>query len=136
MTNTEFNPNILVATAAASMLFSALSPAYAAMPLPDASLDGIESAGEIAPVDLRDRDGNGLADGLQEQLAGLRVNELVDVVVTLDHPSSAARIEQLIGAFDLGHEFTLINAFSGTVTVGQARPLARIPFVSRVEPVY
>ena len=136
MTNTEFKPNILVATAAASMLFSALSPAYAAIPLPDASLDGIESAGEIAPVDLRDRDGNGLADGLQEQLAGLRVNELVDVVVTLDHPASAARIEQLIGAFDLGHEFTLINAFSGTVTVGQARALARIPFVSRVEPVY
>ena len=83
---------------------------------------------------LADRDRNRISDGLQSRLGAARLGETFDVVVTFDTTGRAADIAQrAIGAFFLRREFQIIRGFTATVTPDQARALARIPGVRRVE---
>ncbi len=114
------------------------SPTLGATAIDDGAVedDNGHHRGPGLSSDLRDQNKNGLADGLEARLPGMAGNEAIDVVVTLVRPAPKAAIENAIGAFGLVHEFKLIDGFTGTVTAGQARALARLPFVFRVEPVY
>ena len=85
---------------------------------------------------LADLNGNGLSDGLEGQIAGLAAGERIDVFVTFRQPGGAGRSQNAVGPFTVNHEFTLINAMSASMTVGQARALARAPHVFRVEEVF
>lgn len=82
---------------------------------------------------IADLDGNGLSDGLEARLAGLAAGDPVDVVVTFTGPGDAAAAQQAVGAFGLLREFTLIDGFAATMSGAQARALAGVPGVFRVE---
>ena len=82
---------------------------------------------------LADENGNGLSDGLEQMLATLAPGHRLDVVVTLSGPVDFPALGRAVGVFDLRHEFTLIDGFAATMTVGQARALAAMPGVFRVE---
>lgn len=80
-----------------------------------------------------DANGNGLSDGLEAKLAGLGAGDAVKVIVTFAGPGNAASAQAAVGAFSVKREFRLINAFAGTMTAGQARALASVSGVFRVE---
>ncbi len=112
-------------------LFAATSPV--------ANIPGTQGAGVLpekarakASV-LADRDGNGLSEGLQARLVEMLPNEPVDVVVTFSAPGNAAAAQQAVGPFRVKREFKIIHGFAATVTAAQARALARVPAVFRVE---
>ena len=80
-----------------------------------------------------DVDGNGLSDGLEAQLATLGPNASVDVIVTFSGPGNAASARAAVGNFSVTHEYSLIPGFAATMRAGQARALAQVPGVFRVE---
>ncbi len=82
---------------------------------------------------LVDRNGNGLSDGLEDRLATLGANELVDVIVTFSGPGNAASARAAVGAFAVKYEYHLIHGFAATMRGAQARALAAAPGVFRVE---
>jgi serine protease AprX len=85
------------------------------------------------PPALADRDGDGLSDALQAKLAKVRPYDLVDVVVTYTGPGNAALAQKAVGPFKLKNEFQIIPGFAGTMTAAQARGLAKVRKVFRVE---
>ncbi len=89
-----------------------------------------------ADADLVDRNRNGLSDGLEARLGALGGSDVVDVVVTFSGAGNATSAARTVGAFDVIQEFTIIDGFAATMTVGQARALARTPGVFRVEEVF
>jgi serine protease AprX len=80
-----------------------------------------------------DVDGNGISDGLEAQLATLGPNAPVDVIVTFSGPGNAASARAAVGSFSVTHEYTLIPGFAATMRAAQARALAQVPGVFRVE---
>jgi len=82
---------------------------------------------------LADRDGNHLSDGLEAKLSGLGPDDVVDVIVTFAGPNTAAAAARTVGPFDVHTEFSIIPGFAARMTAGQARALARMQGVFRVE---
>ncbi len=84
---------------------------------------------------LTDRNGNRVADGLETRLSAASAAERLDIVVGFVSVADAAAARQRLGAIGLRREFDLVPGFSATMTVGQARALAQMPGVLRVEEV-
>jgi serine protease AprX len=82
---------------------------------------------------LSDRNKNGLSDGLEAMLATQGPGERVDVIVTFSGPGNAAAAQAAVGAFEVRHEYGLIQGFAATMTAAQARALAGTSGVFRVE---
>lgn len=82
---------------------------------------------------LADRDGNHMSDGLEAKLAGLGPDDPVDVIVTFSTPNTSAAAARAAGPFDVRAEFSMISGFSARMMAGQARALARMQGVFRVE---
>ncbi len=80
-----------------------------------------------------DRDGDGLSDGLQAKLAEARPGDRFEVIVTFSGPGDAVSAQAAVGRFYVHRKFALISGFSATMTAAQARALAGVPGVYRVE---
>ena len=92
------------------------------------------------PPALADRDNNGLSDRLQAKLAAAAPGDLFDVVVTFKRPGkgagpvgTAASAQLAVGSFLVRREFKIIPGFAATMTAAQARALANVAGVFRVE---
>jgi serine protease AprX len=84
-----------------------------------------------------DRNRNKLLDDLEARLARASANDRVNVIVTLRGDATrdrVARLARAVGGFDVGRRIGLIDGFSATMTAAEARALARVPWVRRVEP--
>lgn len=79
-----------------------------------------------------DRDGDGIGDDLAAQLSRAGAGDRVDVIV---RGATATAARAAVGRFDVRRLLPLIGGFSARVTVGQARALARVPGVQRVDAV-
>lgn len=117
---------VLAGSAAAAALLTA-TMASAAPPADDAAPPGAVAAS--APG-KGDSDGDRIADDLEAALARLAPGERVAVIVQGTTPADARRAAPSLA---LDHEYTIIPAFSGSVTAGQVTALSRIPGVTRVE---
>jgi serine protease AprX len=82
---------------------------------------------------LADGNGNRLSDGLEALLDARASDELVDVIVTFSNSGNAASAQRSVGAFRVNREFSIISGFAATVTVNQARGLAQVSGIFRVE---
>jgi serine protease AprX len=83
-----------------------------------------------------DVDRNGVFEDLESRLAQLGANERVSVLVKLGLPATDARVnalEQAVGSFLVSRRFTLVKAFSASLTKGQIAALSRLPGVTHVE---
>ncbi|KMJ53258.1 peptidase S8 [Vogesella sp. EB] len=85
------------------------------------------------PAVLADRDGDGLGDSLQQQLATAAPDARFDVVVTFRQPAQAAAALQTLGNFVPRHEFKLIPGFAGRLSAAQIRGLLHAPGLLRIE---
>ena len=92
------------------------------------------------PPALADRDNNGLSDRLQAKLAAAAPGDRFDVVVTFKRPGkgagpvgTAASAQGAVGSFLVRREFKVIPGFAATMTAAQARALANVAGVFRVE---
>jgi hypothetical protein len=92
------------------------------------------------PPALADRDNNGLSDRLQAKLAAAAPGDRFDVVVTFKRPGkgagpvgTAASAQAAVGSFQTRREFKIIPGFAATMTAAQARALANVAGVFRVE---
>lgn len=85
------------------------------------------------PAVLADRDGDGLGDSLQQQLATAAPDAHFDVVVTFRQPAQAAAARQTLGNFVPRHEFKLIPGFAGRLRAAQIRGLLHAPGLVRIE---
>ena len=85
------------------------------------------------PPGVADRDGNRLSDGLEARLAALGRDEAVDVIVTFMTPDTPAAAARAVGPFAIHAEFSIVPGFAARMTAGQARSLARVQNVRRVE---
>ncbi|MDI6893702.1 MAG: S8 family serine peptidase [Bacillota bacterium] len=113
-----------------------------AAPIGDAAVPvqapGAKAPAEGAPLPfLGDRDGNGLADDLDECLTGVGPGEGVPVVVVLrEAPEEGvmARVEETAGGFQVRTQWKhALNGFAATLTRGQIEALARSPLVARID---
>lgn len=82
---------------------------------------------------LADRDGNRLSDGLEAKLAELGPDARTAVIATFARPVHPAIVAREIGPFPVDAEFGIVHGFAARLTAGQARALARMPDVLRVE---
>ncbi len=80
-----------------------------------------------------DRDGNGIADALEQRLSGMAAGERVDVVVRFAVRADRAAAERAVGAFTVYREFSIIPGFAASMTAAQVQGLARVPGVVMVE---
>lgn len=119
---------ILVQAVFGLSLFASFSIAEAApdprLPLPDASARQAVLAALDEIV---------LSDKLQRQLATLSPNAPVAVIVTFTGPGNAASVQRAVGSFQVRREYRIINGFAATMTASQAKALARVPGVFRIE---
>ena len=99
----------------------AAAPAPGPLPAPRAS--------DPPPVD---RDGDRLADDLAARLDRVGADARVDVIV---RGAGIAEARARVGRFDVRRALPLLDGFSARVTAGQARALARVPGVVRVDAV-
>jgi serine protease AprX len=101
----------------------------------DRILPGPPVARAKAAAVLADRDGNRLSDGLEAMLAGLGPDDSIDVIVTFSGPGpgNAAAAQAAVGAFDVRHEYHLIQGFAATMSAAQAQAMAGVAGVFRVE---
>jgi len=88
-----------------------------------------------AAAAMEDRNGNRVVDALEGRLASAASNERLGVVAIFDTPGHAAAARQSLGAAALREVLDLVPAFSATLTAGQARALARMPGLQRVEEI-
>ena len=92
-----------------------------------------------APAAHADRDHDGLSEALERRLDAAEAagaadrNAPLDVIVTWDGPVDVAAARQAVGPFAVRDRFTIIPGVAARVTPGQARALARIPSVARVD---
>jgi serine protease AprX len=118
-----------VASAAAVLL--AASPA--ALPGGAAAAPGPRSSpGAQAPDDRPgkgDADGDGIADDLAAALADASPRDRLAVIVQGRLGAARAAAPSL----RVGHRYTVVRGFSGSLVAGQVRALSRAPGVSRVE---
>lgn len=99
----------------------------------DSALPRIAVRKSSGAASLADANRNGLSDSLETKLAGLTPGSMVDVIVSFSGPGNAASARSAVGGFAVRHEFRMINAFAATVTAAQARALASVSGVFRVE---
>jgi serine protease AprX len=93
-----------------------------------------------APIDSAridaDLDRDGISERLEGRLAGLDRDERVEVLVELANAATAERVsglEQAVGSFSVSRRFSLVKAFSASLTREQVGLLAQSPGVQRVE---
>lgn len=82
---------------------------------------------------LADRDEDGISDGLQKKLSEASSDQRFDIIVTFKGPGNARTAQAAVGPFKVKRAFNIINGFSATMTAGQAKALARMPGIFRVE---
>jgi len=116
---------LLVASVALATFLSLTAPAGAAQ---DPSSQ--RSAG---PPPHADVDGDGLSQALEARLQRAQAGESLEVVVTWSGPPNMAAARAAAGPFAVLEEFSVIDGFLASVTPGQARALARVPGVFRVD---
>jgi serine protease AprX len=85
------------------------------------------------PGALSDRDADGISDGLQARLGSLAPNEKIDVIVTWSGPADEAAARRAAGPFTVRRRFSIVDGFAASMTAGQARAVANVPGVYRVE---
>jgi serine protease AprX len=88
---------------------------------------------QTAPLDLADRDGDRVSDGLTADLKNRGPDERVDVVVTWTRRPDIEAARSAAGHFDVSVQFGVINGFAASLTAGQIRALSKVPGVFRVE---
>lgn len=88
-----------------------------------------------AATAMEDRNGNRVVDALEARLASAGRNDRLGVAAIFDTPQHAAAARQSLGAAALREVLDLVPAFSATLTAGQARALARMPGLQRVEEI-
>ena len=138
MSKAIIKPGVFAPAMSLGFLFSTYSierPATAATVIEDGR-EAIAERAPDAPPGREDLNGNGLSDKFEAGIGGLGASERVDVVVILSGPGDAASAQRAVGAFAVAREFTIIDGFSATMTVGQARALAGRPGVRRVEEAF
>jgi len=86
------------------------------------------------PAQLADRDHNHLSDDLQAELRGAATGARFPVLVTFSGPGGVGSAHDAVGAFRVTDRFDLIRGFAAVMTADQARALAAMPGVRRVEP--
>ena len=114
----------------AVLIAAATVPAAAAEPPAD---PGGSTPSEAAETGRTDSDGNGIADGLEADLAAMAPAEEVEVIVMADSPVAKARAEGRLGPFQIVAELPIIDGFVATANAAQISGLARVPGVSRVQ---
>lgn len=82
---------------------------------------------------LADVDRDHLSDGLQARLERLPPDAPVDVLVSFSGRGNAASAQRAVGPFRVKREFRIIRGFAATMIAAQARALARVPGIFRVE---
>jgi serine protease AprX len=90
---------------------------------------------ESAKVDA-DVDRNGISERLEERLGRLGQQERAEVLVRLATPATAERVaalERALGPLSVGRRFSLVKAFSASLTRQQIAGLADLPGVAHVE---
>lgn len=120
----------LVALAPALSGTAAAAPTAA--PVPDATRpdpSGSPGSGYRAPG-KGDTDGDKLADDLEAALTARRPGDRVQVIVQGAHPADARRADP---SLTVDHSYSLVQAFSGSVSAGRVAALAALPWVTRVE---
>ena len=110
-----------------------LLPSLCAAIAPDASAPSPEQPAATLHAPLADRDGDGVADGLQAQVAQAHPEDRFDVVVTFQQPAHAAAARQTLGNFVPRREFKIIPGFAGRLSAAQIRALSRAPGLVRIE---
>ena len=83
-----------------------------------------------------DADGDKLFDDLELRLAALDDADSLRIIVLLDRAVTIGAIGALqsaVGTFAVGHRYTIVPGFAGTVTKAQAESLAAQPAVVQVE---
>jgi serine protease AprX len=96
-------------------------------------LPGPSAARSKAEAVLSDRNDNRLSDGLEATLAASGPNDRIDVIVTFSGLGNATAAQAAVGAFEVRHEYDLIQGFAATMTAAQARAMAGVAGVFRVE---
>jgi serine protease AprX len=86
-----------------------------------------------APLDLADRNGDRVSDGLTADLKNRGPDERVDVVVTWTRRPDVDAARRAAGHFDVKAQFGVINGFAASLTAGQIHALSNVPGVFRVE---
>ena len=94
----------------------------------------LQSRGAV-PQPLSDENGNGIADVLDDRLAGGDDGGTHEVKVFFGAPNAASRVQAAIGAFNLRHQYRFLNGIVADLTKEQIRALAKRPFVTRILPV-
>jgi serine protease AprX len=82
---------------------------------------------------LADRDGDRLDDVLEARLRRSAAGSRHAVVVATDGSVSVAASRRAIGAFPVSLRLGIIDGFAARLTAGQARALARLPGVLRID---
>jgi len=117
--------NLLVASVVLATFFSLTMPAGAA--------SSSSSEGKAGPPPHADIDNDGLSQALEARLQRTQAGESLEVVVTWSGPPNMGAARAAAGPFAVLDEFTVIDGFLASVTPGQARALANVPGVFRVD---
>lgn len=80
-----------------------------------------------------DANGNGISASLEQRLNKMGPKEQVDVIVTWTGRPNLNAARAAAGPFALLKEFSIIDGFLASVNPGQARALARVPGVFRID---
>lgn len=115
----------LMALVALATLLSLTVPALAAQDPPSRS--------DAATPPHADLDGDGLSQALEARLQRAQAGEKLEVIVTWSGPPNMAAARAAAGPFAVHEEFTVIDGFLASVSPGQARALAGVPGVFRVD---
>jgi len=89
-----------------------------------------------ASVSFADRDGDKVFDDLERRLAGHDPSDRVAVIVTLDEPATADRVNGLaadVGGFETVARFSILDGFAARMTKSDVRALAANGAVAHVE---
>jgi serine protease AprX len=136
--NQVFHPRlrrVVTALAAPALLLPiAVASASAYAPRPPESKPSIQPPPPAAAK--ADRDGDKVFDDLEARLAATPAGAGLGVIVKLSVPASRARVAELsqrMGGFETIDRFSIVPAFAAEVNQGQARALARVPWVEHVE---
>jgi serine protease AprX len=89
------------------------------------------------PERIVDADGDKVFDDLEQSLAPAVAGQPFDVIVLLNQPLSAAKLNllrQRVGPFDTRFEYPSIDGFAATLNKGQITALAKLDLVAQIEP--
>jgi serine protease AprX len=119
-----------------TLVAGALALLAAAIAAITPSWAGHRSSAGTTPPPRVDRDGNGIFDDLETQLAQKKPDERLPVIVVVRARASLDRIrglERAVGGFETGRRFSIIDGFSALMTRRQIEALARNPVVRQIE---